>query len=203
MAAARGAGSPLGRPLRFDLCGDRRRAGAGTEAHPGRDGDPPALFQGASGASRKGLACDCLQASERRLAGRKLDRLFAECRPLGGTDRDRLFPGAARQHRAPRRESGRCRVLEIGTGVFFHRRASFSREHFRYSMGLGSVRGDMNLAGRVSARFVAAGRGAPCFPARLRQTFAGSGRRFARGIFRFTVFPARTEGYGAIFAITV
>lgn len=123
----------------------------GTEAHPGRDGDPSALFQGASGASRKGLACDCLQASERRLAGRSLDRLFAECRPLGGTDRDRLFPGAARQHRAPRRESGRCRVLEIGTGVFFHRRASFSREHFRYSMGLGSVRVDMNLAGRVSA----------------------------------------------------
>lgn len=194
---------PLGRPLRFDLCGDRRRAGAGTEAHPGRDGDPSALFQGASGASRKGLACDCLQASERRLAGRSLDRLFAECRPLGGTDRDRLFPGAARQHRAPRRESGRCRVLEIGTGVFFHRRASFSREHFRYSMGLGSVRVDMNLAGRVSARFVAAGRGAPCFPARLRQTFAGPGRRFVRGIFRFTVFPARTEGYGAIFAITV
>ena len=175
----------------------------GLKAHPGRDGDPPALFQGASGASRKGLACDCLQASERRLAGRSLDRLFAECRPLGGTDRDRLFPGAARQHRAPRRESGRCRVLEIGTGVFFHRRASLSREHFRYSMGLGSVRVDMNLAGRVSARFVAAGRGAPCFPARLRQTFAGPGRRFARGIFRFTVFPARTEGYGAIFAITV
>lgn len=70
-------------------------------------------------------------------------------------------------------------------------------------MRLGSVRGDMNLAGRVSARFVAAGRGAPCFPARLRQTFAGPGRRFACGIFRFTVFPARTEGYGAIFAITV
>lgn len=72
-----------------------------------------------------------------------------------------------------------------------------------YSMRLGSIRVDMNLAGRVSARFVAAARGAPCFPARLRQTFAGPGRRFARGIFRFTVFPARTEGYGAIFAITV
>lgn len=70
-------------------------------------------------------------------------------------------------------------------------------------MRLGSVRVDMNLAGRVSARFVAAARGAPCFPARLRQTFAGPGRRFVRGIFRFTVFPARTEGYGAIFAITV
>lgn len=96
-----------------------------------------------------------------------------------------------------------ARVLEIGTGVFFHRRASLSREHFWYLMGLGSVRVDMNLAGGISARFVAAGRGAPCFPARLRQTFAGSGRRFARGIFRFTVSPARTEGYGAIFAITV
>lgn len=73
-------------------------------------------------------------------------------------------------------------------------------------MRRGSVRADMDFAGRVSARFVvvvAAGRGAPCFPARLRQTFAGPGRRFARGIFRFTVFPARTEGYGAIFAIAV
>lgn len=172
----------------------------------GGTGIPRHYFKALLGASRKGLACDCLQASERRLAGRKLDRLFAERRPLGGTDRNRLFSGAARQHRAPRREPGRCRILEVGAGRFP------SSARFAWP-GASSVFDEARIGPRRYGfcragfrRFVvvvAAGRGAPCFPARLRQTFAGPGRRFARGIFRFTVFPARTEGYGAIFAIAV
>lgn len=162
----------------------------------GGTGIPRHYFKALLGASRKGLACDCLQASERRLAGRSLDRLFAECRPLGGTDRDRLFPGAARQHRAPRRESGRCRVLEIGTGVFFHRRASLSREHFRYSMRLGSVRGDMNLAGRVFRPIRCCRSGRTVFPGEVASNVRGgpegvsraefSGSRFSRLVRRVT-----------------
>lgn len=54
VAAARGAGSPLGRPLRFDLCGDRRRAGAGTEAHPGGTGIPRHYFKALLARAEKG-----------------------------------------------------------------------------------------------------------------------------------------------------
>lgn len=69
-------------------------------------------------------------------------------------------------------------------------------------MGLGSVRVDMNLAGGFPPDSLLPV-GAHRVSGEIASNVRGARKAFVRGIFRFTVFPARTEGYGAIFAITV
>lgn len=75
-------------------------------------------------------------------------------------------------------------------------------------MWLGSIRAVMDLAGRVSSRYVTVvpvgSRAYIVFPAALRgirRMLTGPGGRFAHGIFRLTVSPACPEGCGAIFAV--
>lgn len=75
-------------------------------------------------------------------------------------------------------------------------------------MRLGSIRAVIDFSGRVSSRSIIAVSVGPrayiVFPVALRgirRMLTGPGGRFAHGIFRLTVFPARPEGCGAIFAM--